>query len=101
MTNQEIYELMARFDSSTVQTLRLTRGDFSLELTRGGASAASEPAAVPAASAAALVLYSIPDRLKHLCRILFVQQLLTNILAFSYIVPHFCQKVQRKPVKIF
>ena len=48
--------LFRSFDSSTVQTLRLTRGDFSLELTRGGASAASEPAAVPAASAAALAV---------------------------------------------
>lgn len=37
MTNQEIYELIARFDSSTLHSLRLTRGDFSIELGRGSA----------------------------------------------------------------
>lgn len=40
MTNQEIYELIARFDRSTLQTLRLTTGDFSIELGRGASGAA-------------------------------------------------------------
>ena len=37
MTNQEIYELIACFDRSTAQTLRLSMQDFSIELTRGSA----------------------------------------------------------------
>ena len=31
MTNQEIFELMARFDASTATTLKLSTKDFSLE----------------------------------------------------------------------
>lgn len=37
MTNQEIYELIACFDRSTAQTLRLSMQDFSIELTRESA----------------------------------------------------------------
>lgn len=44
MTNQEIYELITRFDRSTLHSLRLTRGDFSIELSRGSAGTAA-PAA--------------------------------------------------------
>ena len=36
MTNQEIYDLITRFESSSLHELKLTRGDFSLELCKGG-----------------------------------------------------------------
>ena len=39
MTNQEIFELMARFDASTATTLKLSTKDFSLELGKGGPAA--------------------------------------------------------------
>ena len=48
MTNQEIYDLIACFDRSTAQTMRLSMQDFAIELTRGGAQAPAVPAA-PAA----------------------------------------------------
>lgn len=61
MTNQEIFDLIACFDHSTAQTLRLTMQDFSLELTRGGGAvlpaasdAASAPAPEPAAAGKAI-----------------------------------------------
>lgn len=41
MTKQEIMELVACFDHSTAQTMKLTLKEFSLELTRGGAAASS------------------------------------------------------------
>lgn len=57
MTNQEIYDLIARFDASGLQTLRVSRGDFTIELGKGGAAgtapAAAAMAAAPAASPAA------------------------------------------------
>ena len=57
MTNQEIYDLIARFDASGLQTLRVSRGDFTIELGKGGAAgtapAAAAMAATPAASPAA------------------------------------------------
>lgn len=59
MTNQEIFELMARFDQSGLTTLKVSRKDFTLELGKGGGAlapsaapvqlAASVPAAAPAA----------------------------------------------------
>ena len=52
MTNQEIFELMARFDASTATTLKLSTKDFSLELGKGG-PAAPIPAAAPVAAAPA------------------------------------------------
>ena len=54
MTNQEIYDLIACFERSSLQTLRLSRQDFSRELSRGGAAAAAPaaPAAMPAPAAA-------------------------------------------------
>lgn len=60
MTNQEIFDLIACFDRSTVQTLKLSKEDFTIELTRGqGAPAPAAPVAAaapaPAASAAAEV----------------------------------------------
>jgi len=48
MTNQEIYDLIVRFDHSSLQTLRLSKQDFSIELSRSSAQspAPSAPAAV-------------------------------------------------------
>ena len=54
MTNQEIYDLIACFERSSLQTLRLSRQDFSIELSRGG-SAAAAPAAPAAMTAPAAV----------------------------------------------
>lgn len=48
MTNQEIYDLIARFDHSSLQTLRLSKQDFSIELSRS--SAQSPASAAPAAA---------------------------------------------------
>ena len=54
MTNQEFFEIVACFDRSTAQTMKLSTQEFTIELTRGCASApaASAPAAAPAAAAA-------------------------------------------------
>ena len=51
MTNQEIFDLVACFDRSTAQTMKLSTQEFTIELTRGGAAApqAAAPAAAPAA----------------------------------------------------
>lgn len=54
MTNQEIYDLIACFERSSLQTLRLSQQDFSIELSRGG-SAAAAPAAPAAMTASAAV----------------------------------------------
>ena len=51
MSNQEIFELMARFDASAATSFKLTTKDFSLELGKGGGAAAPVYAA-PAAQAA-------------------------------------------------
>ena len=57
MTNQEIFELMARFDASAATSFKLTTQDFSLELGKGGspapayiaqAAGAQAPVAAPA-----------------------------------------------------
>ena len=54
MTNQEIFELMARFDQSGITTFKLNTKDFTLELGKGGgAVVAAAPAAQPAPAAAA------------------------------------------------
>ena len=56
MTNQEIFDLIACFDRSTVQTLKLSKEDFTIELTRGqGAPAPAAPAAAAAPAPAAPV----------------------------------------------
>lgn len=57
MTNQEIYDLIACFDRSTAQTLRLSMQDFSIELTRGNtvlqpAAAENAPVLQPVSAAA-------------------------------------------------
>ena len=56
MSNQEIFDLMARFDASTATGLKLTTKDFSLELPKAVAavhvSAAPIPPACPPAAEA-------------------------------------------------
>ena len=55
MTNQEIYDLMDRFQRSSLRAMKLSCQDFSIELEQGAAAApaAAAPAAVPAPPAAA------------------------------------------------
>ena len=55
MTNQEIFDLMDRFQRSSIQTMKLSTQEFTIELSRGGvpASAAPVAAAAPAAPAPA------------------------------------------------
>lgn len=50
MTNQELYDLISRFEGSSLQSLRLSQQDFSIELSRGAVSPAltSASAAAPA-----------------------------------------------------
>ena len=52
MTNQEIFDLVACFDRSTAQTMKLSTQEFTIELTRGGAAAPGVPAVAPAAVSA-------------------------------------------------
>ena len=51
MTNQEIFELLSRFEGSSLRAMKVTRGDFSLEMERecAAAPAPQTAAAVPAA----------------------------------------------------
>ena len=67
MTNQEIYDLMARFDTSGLQKLKLSQGDFKIELEKAAPAPAAASAmvpipAAPAAAPAALVgtFYAAP-----------------------------------------
>ena len=53
MTNQEIFDLMARFDRSSLRFLRLSKQDFSIELSREGAAAPAAPAPAQAVQPAA------------------------------------------------
>ena len=53
MTNQEIFELLDRFERSGLASLKLRRGDFSLELSRASASALSPAPAGESQSAPA------------------------------------------------
>ena len=48
MTNQELYDLMARFDSSGLQTLKLSQGDLTIELGKAVPAPDDVPAAAPA-----------------------------------------------------
>lgn len=60
MTNQEIFELMARFDQSGITSFKLTTKDVTLELGKGAAAPAAPspvlstpaPTAAPAAASA-------------------------------------------------
>ena len=55
MTNQEIFDLMDRFQRSSLRSMKLSCQDFSIELEQGApaAAAAAAPAAGPAPTAAA------------------------------------------------
>lgn len=57
MTNQEIKELISCFESSSLQAMKLSTQEFTIEMNRGGAaapvSAVSAPAAAPAVPAPA------------------------------------------------
>ena len=55
MTNQEIFDLMDRFQRSSIQTMKLSTQEFTIELSRGGVHALAAPvaAAAPAAPAPA------------------------------------------------
>jgi len=54
MTNQEIFDLMDRFQRSSLRSMKLSCQEFSIELEQGApAAAAAAPAAVPAPAAAA------------------------------------------------
>ena len=48
MTNQEIFELMSRFEGSGLRAMKVTRGDCTLEMERGAAAPALQPSAAPA-----------------------------------------------------
>lgn len=62
MTNQEIFELMARFDQSGITTFKLNTKDFTLELGKGGSAAVpAAPVGAPAPAAAALAPAAQPD----------------------------------------
>ena len=58
MTRDDIFELVACFDRSTAQVMKVTMGDFALELSRGGA--AVESSAALAVSAAPAVKPAVP-----------------------------------------
>lgn len=54
MTNQEIFDLMDRFQRSSLRSMKLSCQDFSIELEQSApAAAAAAPEAVPAPAAAA------------------------------------------------
>ena len=54
MTNQEIFDLMDRFQRSSLRSMKLSCQEFSIELEQGAsAAAAAAPAAVPAPTVAA------------------------------------------------
>ena len=52
MTNQELFALMDRFEAGTLQSMKLSTGEMTIELTRGGAPAPGVPAAPPQVSQA-------------------------------------------------
>ena len=52
MTNQEIYDLMTRFDGSGLQRLKLSQGDFKIELEKAAPMVSAAPAAPVMAQAA-------------------------------------------------
>ena len=59
MTNQEIFELMSRFDQSGITTFKLTTKDVTLELSKG-VGAPSAPAAGPAPATPAPTVAAAP-----------------------------------------
>jgi acetyl-CoA carboxylase biotin carboxyl carrier protein len=50
MNNQEIFDLIDRFERSSLQTMKLSAKDFSLELSRAVAASAAPVAVAPAAA---------------------------------------------------
>lgn len=52
MTNTELFELISCFDRSTVQSLKLSTQDFTIELARGQGSAPASAQDMPVQSAA-------------------------------------------------
>ena len=57
MTNQEIFDLMDRFQRSSIQTMKLSTQEFTIEMSRGAGAAPAVPqapaaVAVPAAASA-------------------------------------------------
>ena len=51
MTSKELFDLMSRFEASTIQSMKLTTGDISIEMSKGACAAGSAPAAVQAPEA--------------------------------------------------
>ena len=64
MDKQEIFDLMARFEAGTATRMKLTWGEGSLELEKGGAPAA---AAAPAAPAPVQPAQAEPQQSEGLC----------------------------------
>ena len=60
MTNQEIYDLIACFERSSLQSMKLSQQDFSIELSRAVAVAAPVTVAAPAAAAPAAMPAAAP-----------------------------------------
>ena len=50
MTSKELFDLMSRFEASTIQSMKLTTGDISIEMSKGACAAGSAPAAGTSAS---------------------------------------------------
>ena len=48
MTNQGIFDLMDRFQRSSIQTMKLSTQEFTIELSRGGVPASAAPVAAAA-----------------------------------------------------
>lgn len=52
MTNQEIFELISRFENSSIRTMKLAAGEFTIELSKEAAAVSATPvAAMPASPA--------------------------------------------------
>lgn len=60
MTNQEIFDLIDRFDRSKLQTLKLSMQDFSIELSHAAPAAAPAVVAAPPAAAAVVMPAAAP-----------------------------------------
>jgi acetyl-CoA carboxylase biotin carboxyl carrier protein len=65
MNNQEIFDLIDRFERSSLQTMKLSAKDFSMELSRAAAVTAAAPVAAPVAqvqpAAASTSAPSLPE----------------------------------------
>ena len=66
MTNQEIFELMSRFDQSGITAFKLTTKDVTLELSKG-VGAPSAPAAGPAPATPAPTVAAAPAQPEGPC----------------------------------